>query len=143
MITLKLPMCPSINDYYGTKKGGFAKFIKPDGMQYRWQVRVELLQSKQKIAQGLLQVTCLFVFNNKRFNDIDNRLKPLFDALQIAGVIANDKDIINTNVSKAYQDCSESYILLHINDNQNPIKIEDYLHFFHTPLNIPLPENEK
>jgi|SRR5687767_966580 len=120
-IELKLPIPPSINDYYGTRKTGFAKYIKPKGVVFRWQVKAEWLKSKQKQAQGLLKIKILYVFNNKRFNDVDNRLKPLFDALQIAGVFPDDKNFIEENSAKIYEKCDESYVLIKLWDNQESI----------------------
>ncbi len=125
-------MPPSINDYYGTRKGGFAKFIKTEGVAYRWQTKVAWLKSKQKPVTGLLKVTILMVFNNKRLNDVDNRLKCLFDALQIAEIIENDKNIITSNICKTYEKCPESYILLRIEGEQKENKLDDFKHLFNS-----------
>jgi len=103
-ITLQLDMPPSINNYYGTKKGGFAKFIKDDGIAFRWHVLS--IKNKLNISSPLdknntkLKLTIEFIFNNNRVNDIDNRVKPLFDALQSAGILDNDCNIFSFSVTK-------------------------------------------
>lgn len=54
------------------------------------------LQAKQIIRQKLLSeiaVEILLVFNKRNFGDIDNYSKSILDALQLARVFENDKQI--------------------------------------------------
>ena len=91
-VELILPLSPSINSYYGARKGG-GKYIKPEGVAFREEVDWMVRAKKLKTMLGRLWVVAYIHARNKVVIDIDNRLKSLLDALQHAKVFENDSQI--------------------------------------------------
>ena len=96
---LVLTYPPQINNYYIPRPRG--RYISPQGKSFRdlvyWSVR------EQDGAQGLtgrLRVTLHFTLPDKRRRDLDNVLKPLFDALGAAGVYEDDSQIDELHVTR-------------------------------------------
>ncbi len=101
-ITLELPLPPTINHYYGYRKGSVRnKYITEPGKAFRRQVALEAMVAKAvgrfKDARLALDV----VLNlPSRAGDIDNRIKALFDALERAAVFDNDRQIDEFHVKR-------------------------------------------
>jgi Holliday junction resolvase RusA-like endonuclease len=107
MLEIYLLIPPSINHYYGTKKGGYSKFLKAEGIFFRQMalaVRNKLKASQ--IIDAKIKISIDWIFNNARANDIDNRIKPLFDAMQYASYFNDDKNIIEIGYIRKYIDKS-------------------------------------
>jgi len=92
VITLNLPWPPSINHYYGTKPGGFAKFIGAKGKAFRSEVvrAAHIQEIKPFHKNDRLHIRIDLFPPDKRKRDIDNILKALFDSLEHARIIDND-----------------------------------------------------
>lgn len=97
MIELHLPYPPSLGHYYRTVRGRI--LISRDGREYRLAVQRMVAAAGSPRAHGALDVS-LHVNPPSlvRVQDIDNSLKALFDALQHAGVYANDRQICHLEV---------------------------------------------
>ncbi|HXU27407.1 MAG TPA: RusA family crossover junction endodeoxyribonuclease [Bacteroidia bacterium] len=125
MIILKLPIPPSINKYYGTKNDK-SKFLLDEVKLFRWETLIEVKKLKIKPLNGSVQLRILFVFKDKRKHDVDNRIKSLQDALQIAGLFADDVQVNNSNLAKMYKKSDKSYVLVRVDNSQNIIN-EDWI----------------
>lgn len=90
-IHLTLPMCPTVNHYYGQR--GSRKFIKKAGMDYRAQVADIVAEMRLPTLAGRLAVFMAVSFASKRKQDLDNRLKASLDAMTHAGVWIDDSQI--------------------------------------------------
>lgn len=90
-ITLKLPFPPSINNYYGTTRGG-GKYIKREGKAFREKV-VDGLRSfvfDNEPLTDKLQVWVEVYPPNRRKRDLDNLSKALLDAITHAKIYDDD-----------------------------------------------------
>ena len=91
-INFMLPFPPSINDYYGRAKNG-QKYIKARGVKFRNDVKLYILKNfpNFKTLDIRLSSSLLLFPPDRRDRDHDNYHKPVWDALQHAGIYANDK----------------------------------------------------
>lgn len=101
-ITLELPVPPTINHYYGYRKGRVtAKFITAEGKTFRHHVALEVMIAGARGRFGTARLGLDIVLNLKsRAGDIDNRIKPLFDALEHATLYDNDRQIDEFHVTR-------------------------------------------
>ncbi len=101
-ITLELPVPPTINHYYGYRNGLVTgKYITPEGKAFRHHVALEVMIAKARDKFGTRRVGIAVLVNlNSRAGDIDNRIKPLFDALERAAVFDNDRQIDEFHVKR-------------------------------------------
>lgn len=89
MITIVTPYPPTVNHYYGNRpKGG--KYIKSPGIAYRAATREYVDRYKLVAPDGRLQVAIEVFPPDNRKRDLDNVGKACLDALQHAGVYADD-----------------------------------------------------
>lgn len=88
----ELPWPPSINDYYGRTRRGQV-FIKQPGRDFRSRVVALVRPGVGEAITGPVKVSIHAVAPDHRRRDLDNIEKPLLDALQHAGVYANDYQI--------------------------------------------------
>lgn len=91
MITLTLPMPPTINTYYGFH--GSRRFVRPAGLSFRKTVSEIVAEAGHDTLSGRLAVFVAIHPADKRSQDIDNRAKSLLDALTHAGVWIDDSQI--------------------------------------------------
>lgn len=92
MLVLDLPLPPSVNHYWG--QHGHRRYVSKAGVAFKKQVSdyvIEYRVPKLGIARLEFQVT--LYPKDKRKQDIDNRIKALWDALADAGVFDNDEQI--------------------------------------------------
>lgn len=89
---LRLPLPPSANTYY--RRAGTWIHISSKGREFAKQVLecVRCQRGHQPI-EGPVAVGIVLFFPTKRICDIDNRIKPLLDALTKAGVWFDDSQV--------------------------------------------------
>ena len=94
MIILNLPLPPSINSYWGFS--GHRRFINKAGMAFKEAVADYVAEYRvPKLGKARLEIHVTLYPKDKRIQDIDNRLKSLFDSLSNngAGVFDDDSQI--------------------------------------------------
>ena len=100
-LTLLLPLSPSINDSYGiTSKSGYPiKYVKLKAKEYFSVVHNYVLENNFNIQANVpLKVEVIINFATNHRNDLDNRLKALFDSLTRADVWDDDSLIDELHV---------------------------------------------
>ena len=95
---LVLPYPPSINAYYGVvgMGKGTRKYITAQGKKFRNEV-CDIVK-KAKLNNDLdkdLHMEIYWYVPDRRPRDVDNPVKPLFDAMEHADVYTNDKVIVS------------------------------------------------
>lgn len=93
MAKFNLPLPPSLNNIFFNKPhGGRAKTTDYKNWldTAAWEIR------GQRVAPiaGDVRV-CIVIERPNKTSDIDNRIKPVLDAMQKAGVIVNDKSVVD------------------------------------------------
>lgn len=94
MIVMTLPLPPSINSYWGFS--GHRRFINKAGVAFKQAVADYVAETKTpKLGKARLEIHVTLYPKDKRVQDIDNRLKSLFDSLSNngAGVFDDDSQI--------------------------------------------------
>ena len=92
MISLTLPLPPTINHYYGQRPRG-GRYIKPAGQEFRRIVAEIVAQAGYRTIEGRVSLFVAIYPADRRKQDIDNRAKALQDALTNAGVWLDDEQI--------------------------------------------------
>lgn len=92
MITFTLPLSPSINHYYSRGKFG-ALYLSQAGKRFRINVQEIVAAAGHPTIEGQVSVFIAVYPRNEVRQDIDNRVKSLFDALTHAGVWLDDKQV--------------------------------------------------
>jgi crossover junction endodeoxyribonuclease RusA len=90
-LNLSLPLPNSANTHWRHGRG--VTYLSKQGRDYRYLVANAVKDANQPIMTGRLFVDVLIYPRDKRKTDIDNRLKPLLDALQHAGAFEDDSQI--------------------------------------------------
>ena len=81
MLVLNLPLPPSVNTYW--RANGKRRFISKEGMLFRENVIDYCIDNKvPSFGDKRLQFQVTLYPRDKRTQDIDNRIKALFDALE-------------------------------------------------------------
>lgn len=91
MISLTLPLPPTINHYYGVR--GTRRYIKPAGVAFRQAVADIVADAGHKTLEGRIALFAAIHPADRRRQDLDNRSKSLQDALTHAGVWLDDEQI--------------------------------------------------
>lgn len=92
MLILSLPLPPSVNHYWGSL--GNRRFVSKAGKEFKLKVQEYVLEYRvPKLGTARLQMTVTLYPRDKRKQDIDNRIKALWDALADAGVFDDDEQI--------------------------------------------------
>jgi crossover junction endodeoxyribonuclease RusA len=81
LLILNLPLPPSVNTYW--RANGKRRFISKEGMLFRENVIDYCIDNKvPSFGDKRLQFQVTLYPRDKRIQDIDNRIKALFDALE-------------------------------------------------------------
>jgi crossover junction endodeoxyribonuclease RusA len=98
---LNLPYPPTINHYW--RHVGRKVLISAGGRAFRQNVLAEVVHSHGNArfaAADRLAVAITVAPPDRRKRDLDNLLKPLLDALEKAGIYANDAQIDDLFISR-------------------------------------------
>jgi crossover junction endodeoxyribonuclease RusA len=92
MLVLNLPLPPSVNHYWGTH--GHRRYVSKAGVLFKKQVSDYVIEYRvPKLGAARLEMKVVLFPKDRRKQDIDNRIKALWDALADAGVFDNDEQI--------------------------------------------------
>ena len=92
MVILDLPLPPSVNHYWG--QHGHRRYVSKAGVAFKTQVSDYVIEYRvPKLGTARLAMTVVLFPKDRRKQDIDNRIKALWDALADAGVFDNDEQI--------------------------------------------------
>lgn len=92
MIVLNLPLPPTVNHYWGAQ--GHRRFVSKAGVQFKLAVQDYVIENNvPKLGEKRLQMQVTLYPRDRRRQDIDNRIKALWDALCDAGVYFDDSQI--------------------------------------------------
>jgi crossover junction endodeoxyribonuclease RusA len=96
MIELNLPYPPSVNTYWGFK--GSRRFLTKKANDFK--LIVNLSSKRARFGADKVSIEILLHAPDRRRRDIDNICKPIFDALQAAGVFDDDSQVDQLMVSR-------------------------------------------
>lgn len=96
--TFELPWAPSVNSYLQPMRNGRGKYITAKGKEFRQAVCQT--EGLPKNLEGRLAVTIWACAPDNRSRDLDNHLKSLLDAMEHAGVYANDSQIDSLTIHR-------------------------------------------
>lgn len=92
MLVLNLPLPPSVNSYRTIFRGRMG--ISKAGRQFKEQVSDYVAEYRvPKLGNARLEMKVIIYPRDRRKQDIDNRIKALWDALGDAGVFDDDEQI--------------------------------------------------
>jgi len=92
MLILTLPLPPSVNHYWGSH--GHRRYISKAGKEFKEKVSDYVAEYRvPKLGNARLEMQVTLYPKDRRKQDIDNRIKALWDALADAGVFDNDEQI--------------------------------------------------
>ena len=92
MLVLNLPLPPSVNSYRTIFRNRMG--ISKAGKEFKAQVSDYVVEYKvPKLGNARLEMKVVLYPRDKRKQDIDNRIKALWDALGDAGVFDDDEQI--------------------------------------------------
>lgn len=92
MLVLNLPLPPSVNSYRTIFRNRMG--ISKAGREFKLKVQEYVIENcVPKLGEKRLQMQVTLYPRDRRKQDIDNRIKALWDALADAGVFDNDEQI--------------------------------------------------
>jgi len=92
MLVLNLPLPPSVNSYRTIFRGRMG--ISKAGREFKSQVSDYVVEYRvPKLGKARLEMKVVIYPRDRRKQDIDNRIKALWDALGDAGVFDDDEQI--------------------------------------------------
>lgn len=102
MIVLNLPWPPSVNHYWRSipARRGSRVLLSREGRAYRERVCDQLVAERMPRLAGRLRVRVVLHPPTRRMLDIDNRIKPLGDSLEHAGLMNDDEQIDHWDVRR-------------------------------------------
>ena len=99
MITLYLPYPPSINNYWIAS--GHRRFISQRGRDFKADVSTYVIeQNIPKLGGVQVNIDIILRPRSKKLMDIDNCIKPILDAVQDAGVIDDDVQVVKLSIER-------------------------------------------
>lgn len=105
-VSLNLPFPPTLNHNVGVnnrrryRTKAYKAFVEEVGWLWKVATMHFLSMRRSWSDENLYDVTVWLAYNSRRRWDEDNRVKPLFDALTLAGVWKDDSQVVSHVVKK-------------------------------------------
>lgn len=121
-ILLDLPIPPSINSYWRrgpntsrvAPEGAVVTHISKEGRDYRKDVAAAWIGQRNRTPLCGPLVLRGWIWFSQRGSDVDNRIKPLLDALEEAGCFENDSQIASVSFRRMDQTMKPGSLIVHI-----------------------------
>lgn len=98
MIAFEFPYPPSVNTYY--RANGNRRFITKRGMDFRAKVSDQASELNQEALTHEIDVFVTPYPPDRRRRDVDNPMKALLDAMEHAGIYADDSLIRKLTIER-------------------------------------------
>ena len=108
---------PTINNFYIRTRCNVCRTHEAKLWQNMTIQTLKSVWGNRPACSQPLELDIVFEVNNRRRWDIDNRIKPLQDCLERAGVILNDRQVECLHVRRKYSDRAATIIT-----------VKDYIH---------------
>lgn len=102
-VDLVLPMPPTVNNYYGIVKGTSQRYLMRAAKLFRHEVALIVDKAERRGFFGDAKLAMRVDLHFARDGDVDNRLKPLLDALEYADLFGNDRRIDDLRVVRGHR----------------------------------------
>lgn len=76
-----------------TQRGKWSQRSR-SGLDYQRAVAWAAKAAKAQPMRGAVELSCVFVFADRRHGDLSNLVKAIEDGIQYSGVVSNDKQIV-------------------------------------------------
>ena len=93
---LTLPLPPTVNSYWGFS--GHRRFLTIHAREFKQQVAHIVSQQPIRFGNVKLSIEIRIWWRDRRIQDLDNRVKPLLDAITQADLIPDDSNFKQIHV---------------------------------------------
>lgn len=113
LVKLTLPWPPSVNHYW--RRNGARYFVSPEGKRFREEVCNRAKSLTFLFGSDIKLMVSIEAYPpDRRRRDLDNILKSLLDALQHAGVYADDSQIDKLSVQRCTPLCNQVIVSINV-----------------------------
>ena len=112
---------PTVNHLYRSYRN--RRYKTASGREYQEHV-TQILRRKwknQPPVTSSIELRIIFITNDRRKWDVDNRVKALQDCLSMAGIIKDDRQVEILHVERKYGEKQATYIEVSTNDTTERI----------------------
>ncbi len=99
-LSVTLPLPPSVNEYWKPLPNGRGLYLTKSAKQFRTDVGW-LMKGKPTFGDAELAVMIQWHMTDRR-SDVDNRIKPVLDALEHAGTFDDDRQVVDIRAVKMH-----------------------------------------
>lgn len=110
-VSIELPWPPSMNMYWRAVRG--RNILSADGRKFRENAIALCSDVRERFDKPVVVSIALYPPNRLR-RDLDNCIKPLLDAVQHAGILADDYLVDALHVERFYVQPPDGAVLMHI-----------------------------
>ena len=121
-ILLDLPIPPSMNSYWrhGPNRSRTAPdratvtHISKEGRAYRKEVAAAWIAQRNRTPLSGPLALRGWIWFSRRGSDVDNRIKPLLDALEEAGCFENDRQVASVSFRRMDETMTPGALIVHV-----------------------------
>lgn len=121
-ILLDLPIPPSMNDYWrpgpnrsrAAAEGARVMYPTGKAKRYRKEVAAEWIAQRNRTPLCGPLILRGWIWFERRGSDVDNRIKPLLDALEEAGCFENDRQVSSVSFRRMDETMKPGALIVHV-----------------------------